>query len=74
MVRSIVFTSRFTAAPDPPEVLEGDSIDLAAYLYEYLALAIDPFPRKPGAVFEYKSPVQESSPFDVLSRLKGKAS
>ena len=32
-------------APDPPDVLEGEEIDLAAYLVEHLALEIDPFPQ-----------------------------
>ncbi|HEX5379774.1 MAG TPA: DUF177 domain-containing protein [Phenylobacterium sp.] len=59
-------------APDPPDVLEGDTIDLAAYLVEHLALAIDPFPRKPGAVFDYEPETREESPFAALKRLKDK--
>ncbi|MDO9433354.1 MAG: DUF177 domain-containing protein [Pseudomonadota bacterium] len=57
-------------APDPPDVLEGEEIDLAHYLVEQLALDLDPFPRKPGAEFEYKPAVTEESPFAVLKRLK----
>lgn len=57
-------------APDPPDVLESDAIDLAAYVVEHLALEIDPFPRKPGAEFDYEPPVQEESPFAVLKSLK----
>lgn len=57
-------------APDPPDVLEGDSIDVAGYVVEHLALEIDPFPRKSGAEFDYKSPTQEESPFAVLKNLK----
>jgi uncharacterized metal-binding protein YceD (DUF177 family) len=57
-------------APDPPDVLEGDAVDLAHYLVEHLALAIDPFPRKPGAEFEYAPPAEEESPFAVLKKLK----
>jgi hypothetical protein len=51
---------------DPPDVLETDKVDLAAYVIEHLALEIDPFPRKPGAVFE--PPAEETiiSPFAVL--------
>ena len=56
--------------PDPPERLEGDSIDLAAILAEHLALAIDPFPRRPGAVFEWKPETEETSPFAALRTLK----
>ena len=59
-------------APDPPDVLEGDTLDLATYLIEHLALAIDPFPRKPGAVFDYTPKTPEESPFAVLKRLKDK--
>lgn len=57
-------------APDPPDVLENEEIDLAHYLVEQLALDLDPFPRKPGAEFEYKPAVAEESPFAVLKRLK----
>jgi uncharacterized metal-binding protein YceD (DUF177 family) len=57
-------------SPDPPDVLEEDSIDVAGYVIEHLALEIDPFPRKPGAEFDYKSPTQEESPFAVLKNLK----
>jgi len=57
-------------APDPPDVLAGDSIDVAAYVVEHLALEIDPFPRKPGAEFEFAPPAEEESPFAVLKKLK----
>lgn len=57
-------------SPDPPDVLEDDAIDVAGYVIEHLALEIDPFPRKPGAEFDYKSPTQEESPFAVLKNLK----
>ena len=57
-------------APDPPDVFEGDEIDLAAYLVEHLALEIDPFPRKPGAEFKYEADSADDSPFAVLRRLK----
>lgn len=57
-------------APDPPDVLAGDAIDLAAYVVEHLSLEIDPFPRKPGAVFEAPASEAEESPFAVLKKLK----
>lgn len=57
-------------APDPPDVLPGEAIDLAAYVVEHLALGIDPFPRKPGAQFEFAPPPEEESPFAVLKKLK----
>lgn len=58
-------------APDPPDVLEGEVIDLAAYVIEHLALEIDPFPRKPGAEFDYAPDAPAESPFAVLKKLKG---
>lgn len=57
-------------APDPPDVLKEDSVDVAAYVVEHLALEIDPFPRKPGAQFEFTPPAEEASPFAVLKKLK----
>lgn len=59
-------------APEPPDVLDGDDMDLAAYLVEHLALEIDPFPRKPGVAFEYEPETKEESPFAVLRSLKDK--
>jgi hypothetical protein len=57
-------------AEDPPDVLESDEIDLAAYVVEHLALEIDPFPRKPGVEFEPPADNADLSPFAVLRRLK----
>ena len=57
-------------ADDPPDVLEADSFDLVVYLVEDLALSLEPFPRKPGAVFEPPPPENPESPFAVLKRLK----
>lgn len=57
-------------APDPPDVLAADAIDLAAYVVEHLALEIDPFARKPGAEFDYQPPEAETSPFAALQQLK----
>jgi hypothetical protein len=56
-------------APDPPDPIDGGVIDLAACLVEQLALAIDPFPRKPDAVFDYQPPEPETSPFAALRKL-----
>jgi hypothetical protein len=54
---------------DPPDVLEGDAIDVGAYIVEHLALALTPFPRKPGVVFEAPETKVELSPFSVLRDL-----
>ncbi|MCX7341699.1 MAG: DUF177 domain-containing protein [Hyphomicrobiales bacterium] len=58
------------ALPDP---IEGGRIDLGVLTYESLAVALDPYPRKPGAVFEAPAePEGFGSPFAVLKSLKGK--
>ncbi|ALL13634.1 YceD family protein [Caulobacter henricii] len=59
-------------ADDPPDVLESDVIDVSGYVLEHLALELDPFPRKPGAVFENPLPTAEISPFAALKALKPK--
>lgn len=59
-------------APDPPDTLEGDAIDVATYVVEHLSLALDPFPRKPSAEFVYEPPPEPDSPFAALARLKDK--
>ncbi len=38
--------------PDLPETFTGDTIDAGAVVAEFAALAIDPYPRKPGIAFE----------------------
>jgi uncharacterized metal-binding protein YceD (DUF177 family) len=57
-------------ADDPPDVLTSDAVDLGAYVVEDLSLAVDPFPRKPGALFEPPVAEAEVSPFAVLAKLK----
>jgi uncharacterized metal-binding protein YceD (DUF177 family) len=57
-------------ADDPPDVLETGVVDLGGYVVEHLALEIDPFPRKPDAVFEPPEAPAEQSPFAVLRGLK----
>jgi hypothetical protein len=59
---------------EPPEDIESARYDLAAPLLEELVLALDPYPRALGVVFE--SPIagelEPESPFAVLKALKGK--
>ncbi len=57
-------------ADDPPDALEHDWVDVAAYVVEHLALEIDPFPRKPGAEFTPPPAETPPSPFAVLARLQ----
>ncbi|AAK23348.1 YceD family protein [Caulobacter vibrioides] len=54
---------------DPPDVLEGEMIDVSGYVVEHLALELDPFPRKPGAVFVQPPEPTEISPFSALKSL-----
>ncbi len=54
-------------AEDPPDEAAADGVDPSAYVVEALALALDPFPRKPGAVFEAPAATDPISPFAVLA-------
>jgi hypothetical protein len=57
--------------PDAPEPLIGGVIDLGAIATEFLILGLDPYPRKPGAVFEQPTSDDPSShPFAALAELK----
>jgi len=64
--------------PDPPDVFSGDAIDVGALVGEHVALAIEPYPRKPGVAFETAAdsmdlePEKPATPFAALARLKDK--
>lgn len=62
---------------DPPDVFDGESLDLGAIAAEHVALGIDLFPRAPGARFDLEADEgddeeeeAEPSPFAVLEQLK----
>lgn len=56
---------------DPPEPIVDGHIDLGAVTLEFLALALDPYPRKPGVSFAEPAPEETAeSPFAALARLK----
>ena len=72
-----------TAEADPgaslldwPEPIEDGTIDLGKVVYETLATALDPYPKKVGARFEWQERAAEegtsakSGPFAALERLK----
>ena len=59
---------------DAGAVLEGEVVDVGAYIVEHLALEVDPFPRKPDAVFEQPGGTPIISPFAALAALKDKDS
>jgi len=58
--------------PDPPEPIENGVIDLGRLATDVLFLAIDPYPRKPDAIFEPVVVVAdpEDHPFAALKALR----
>lgn len=59
---------------DPPDALVDGCVDLGVLATEFLSLGLDPYPRRPGEVFEahQEGPAAES-PFAALAQLKGKS-
>ena len=59
--------------PEPPEILTGPAIELGALAEEYFVLAIDSYPRAPGAILpaEVGEPQDRGSdsPFAALAGL-----
>lgn len=64
---------------DPPDPIVDGAIDVGEAVAEHLALALDPFPRKPGIVFEgseeegggeVAEPEEKPNPFAVLAELR----
>jgi hypothetical protein len=62
---------------DWPEPIEGGKIDLGPVIYETLATALDPYPKREGASFAWSEaqdggagPERSESPFAALKRLK----
>ncbi|MEO8559268.1 MAG: DUF177 domain-containing protein [Rhodospirillales bacterium] len=65
--------------PNAPEPMPHGELDLGELLAEHLALAIDPYPRKPGVALDQilqtngiTLEAAQQSPFAVLSGLKNK--
>jgi len=61
--------------PDPPEPIVNGVIDLGRLATDVLFLAIDPYPRKPDAVFEpYIEPAEpDDHPFAALKAMQDDA-
>ncbi len=59
---------------DPPDPILDGAIDLGALAAEFLALGLDPYPKKPGAEFVAVAPPPDEAdkPFDVLKKLAPK--
>lgn len=65
--------------PDPPEPLDGDSLELGELVAQHLSIGLDPYPRKAGANAQEwavdKAEQAENvapSPFAVLEQLRKK--
>jgi uncharacterized metal-binding protein YceD (DUF177 family) len=61
-----------SAVPEPPEPIENGMIDLGRLATDVLLLAIDPYPRKEGAVFQPQvaAPDPKDHPFAALKALQ----
>jgi uncharacterized metal-binding protein YceD (DUF177 family) len=56
---------------EAPDEIAGGQIDLGAITAEFLALGLDPYPRKPGAEFAHEGQGDKTdSPFAALGKLK----
>jgi hypothetical protein len=58
-------------ATDEPETLTGGGVDLGEIATEFLILGLDPYPRKPDAIFRSPQAGEDSAhPFAALAALK----
>jgi uncharacterized metal-binding protein YceD (DUF177 family) len=56
---------------DAPEAMLDGAVDLGALATEFLILGVDPYPRKPGAVFQLPAAGDDAArPFAALAALK----
>ena len=55
---------------EPPDEILNGHIDLGALTAEFLALGLDPYPRKPGVDFDFQGDEKKDSPFAALGQLK----
>lgn len=58
---------------DPPDPLIGETVDLGAIVSEFLTLALDPYPRMPGAKFAEPAPASGADVLSPFAALKAKA-
>ena len=57
---------------DPPDIIAGTKVDVGHYVVEAFGLALNPFPRKAGAVFVDEQADPPLSPFTALRAFKGR--
>lgn len=55
---------------DPPDELVGGAVDLGEIASEFLTLALDPYPRKPGAEFVEPAPERADDAISPFARLR----
>lgn len=71
--REVLVDAEGEDAPDP---MTGGAVDIGEAVAEELALAIEPYPRKPGVAYDLPSEAPEDAaeerpnPFTVLEKLK----
>lgn len=58
--------------PDPPEPVVNGKIDLGTLAAEFLALSLDPYPRKPDAQFDPQNAVAGPARISPFAGLKDK--
>ena len=57
---------------DPPDPIVDGKVDLGALTTEFVALGLDPYPRKPGAAFDgADADAPAENPFAALGGLRG---
>jgi uncharacterized metal-binding protein YceD (DUF177 family) len=57
------------AALDAPDPIINGIIDLGGLVAEFLALSLDPYPRKPGVEFNFEVKEDDEHPFSALKTL-----
>lgn len=57
---------------DLPEPIEDGTVDLGELVAQHLSLALDPYPRAPGARFEAPAAEGTPSPFAALAVRRGR--
>lgn len=53
---------------DAPDPIIGGEIELGGLVVEFLALALDPYPKKPGAEFRFEAESEGEHPFAALKK------
>ena len=57
-----------TAPLDAPDPIINGEIELGGLVVEFLALALDPYPKKPGAEFRFEAESEAEHPFAALKK------